>query len=627
MFLGPIIDAGAPMEAPKRSTSICSLIRGENSSEYCEQLCSLRFRILGSTLLLFAVALGITLFGMWHYHRDRLIEMTQQEAIQAGLTIEAGLRSSMLKNDRAAIQETIDEMIRVTKLSRINVVDSRGRVAHTSDSAMKGKVFDKEADATCANCHLSAGQKPIRNAVFVDSDEGPLWRNVIKVENRPPCYGCHPAGQKICGVLVVDTSLAEMYSILHTTTLRLLITGLITFLFIAVVVSRIIDKFVLKPLQVLRGGFARVGKGDFDFWVDIRGCGELAEMGDSFNIMSRAIGRYINETGRKTREFKTLYTIVQRMSETIELKKVMEVAVSILHEVVQAECVLLVLANEHDQRRFEMTWRLESDRRCYWADYHLEDAEPPHGSVCRDDLLKWQNEPFSSPRFSDDDRRALLPLQVKDMRFGLICIVKERQQRFSHADKNLFPALAQHIAISLANARLYNQAISDELTTLFTKRFFYTKLTDLIHDHAADGSGFCLMMLDLDHFKEVNDTFGHPVGDKVLKSVGELIWLGLRRGDTPCRYGGEEFAILLPEIALDAAHCIAERLRKYIGDFPFQVADHSPITKTVSIGIASYPGQVSSAEELVAAADAALYEAKRLGRNQVCVYAGGQGSA
>ncbi|MDH3393471.1 MAG: diguanylate cyclase, partial [Desulfobulbaceae bacterium] len=577
--------------------------------------------ILGWTFLLFGVALLITLFRMWSYHRDRLVEMTQLEATQAGLTIEAGLRASMLKNDRPALQTTIDEMIRATKLSRIIILDRTGKVALSSDQAMSGRVFNRDTDPACIACHDEKGMKPNRTSLIVEDASGPFWRNVIKVENRPACYGCHPKEQKICGVLVVDASLTEMYSILRSATQRLLLSGLVTFLAIAVVVSYIIHKFVLSPLRTLRDGFGKVGKGDFDHWVEIKGCGELAEMGDSFNIMSRAIGRYIKEVGRKTKEFEMLYAIVQKMSATIELRRVMEIVVNILHDVVRAKCVLLVVANEHDRNRFELAWRIDKERRCYWADYNLQDDELPHDSICRDDLLEWQMGQMDMPVFADEESRVLLPLELKDMRFGMVCIVKEQGERFTHADRNLFPSLAQHIAISLANARLYNQAITDELTSLYTKRQFFVKVKEL-YDAAQgkEGKGFCLMMLDLDHFKEVNDTFGHPVGDRVLASVGELIWLSVRRGDIPCRYGGEEFAILLPDVDLSEARSVAERLLQYISEFEFIVGKDQTIHKTISIGLAGYPVHAATVDELVAAADGALYNAKRHGRNQVRVH-------
>ena len=611
------------MKSDRNFSFLPQIFKSDTSEDSCSKLCSLRVRILGWTLLLFGVALVVTLFGMWSYHQERLLEITQLEATQAGLTIEAGLRSSMLKNDRQSIQLTIDEMIRITNLSRIHILDSTGRVAFSNDPAMPGEMFDKDSDSACVTCHAQRGEKPLLSAMLIEDSEGPFWRNVIKVENRPSCYGCHPAEQKVCGVLIVDASLADMYSILRTATERMLLTGLLTFLVIAVVLSYLINRFVLDPLRILREGFGKVGKGQFDHWVEIKDCGELSEMGDSFNIMSRAIGRYIQELGRKTSEFEILYAIVQKISETIELQRVMEIIVNILHDVVKAKCVLLVVANEHDSNRFELTWQSDAEKRCFWADFHLDENQFPHDAICREDLLEWHQGRVDAPIYMDDDHRVLLPLNLKNMRIGMICIVKDSNDRFAHAEKNLFPSLAQHIAISLANARLYNQAITDQLTSLYTKRHLFIKANELYEETEEKNSkGFCLLMLDLDHFKEINDTYGHPVGDRVLESIGELIWISLRRSDIPCRYGGEEFAILLPDVGIDEALPIAERLLKYISGFNFVIDENRSIHKTTSIGIAEYPAHAASVEELIAAADAALYDAKRHGRNQVKVYGG-----
>ena len=611
------------MKSGRKHSYIPKIFRIDSSVESCSKLCTLRARILGWTLLLFGVALAVTIFGMWTYHHERLLEMTQNEAVQAGLTVEAGLRNSMLMNDRQSIQSTIDEMIRVTKLSRIHILDNGGRVVFSSNSELLGTKFDKESDSACVDCHKGNEKKTLRKSMLIKDSEGPFWRNVIKVENRPACHECHPAEQKLCGVMIVDASLADMYSILRSATKRLLLTGFLTFVVIAVVLSLVVNRFVLNPLSILREGFGRVGKGEFDHWVDIKGCGELADMGDSFNIMSRAIGRYIQEIGRKTSEFEILYAIVQKISKTIELRRVMEIVVNILHDVVQAGSVLLVVVDERDNKRFELTWRKDSEGRCYWADYNLEDNDFPYDSVCCEDLQEWQAEPFDAPRYRDQDNRVILPLNLKNMRLGMVCIIKEEGDRFTHAEKNLFPSLAQHIAISLANARLYNQAITDELTSLYTKRHLFVKANDLIKETEMGSSkGFCLLMLDLDHFKEINDTYGHPVGDQVLKSIGELIWIGVRHTDIPCRYGGEEFAILLPDVNLDEASLIAERLLKYISGYKFFVDKNNFIHKTTSIGIAEYSSHAANVDELVAAADAALYNAKRHGRNQVKIYDG-----
>ena len=120
------------------------------------------------------------------------------------------------------------------------------------------------------------------------------------------------------------------------------------------------------------------------------------------------------------------------------------------------------------------------------------------------------------------------------------------------------------------------------------------------------------MMIDLDHFKEINDTYGHPVGDQVLLQLADLIRANLRYGDVPCRYGGEEFIVVLPEGngEMTGIQRIAERLRKTVETHKFICIEGPPIHLTISIGIASFPGHGASMEEVLQAADSALYAAK-----------------
>ncbi len=165
-------------------------------------------------------------------------------------------------------------------------------------------------------------------------------------------------------------------------------------------------------------------------------------------------------------------------------------------------------------------------------------------------------------------------------------------------------------------AALAELATHDGLTGLYNHRTFYALLADELARAQRFSRPLSLLMLDIDHFKRVNDTHGHLAGDAVLKALGKLLHREVRGIDRVCRYGGEEITVILPETDIDAAAHVAERLRAAVEAQPFD-ANSEPIRLTVSIGVASFPAHADSAETLVAAADAALYAAKRGGRNLV----------
>jgi len=166
------------------------------------------------------------------------------------------------------------------------------------------------------------------------------------------------------------------------------------------------------------------------------------------------------------------------------------------------------------------------------------------------------------------------------------------------------------------DAELERLAITDPLTGLYNRRFFQSRLAMEIERAKRYGRVLSLVMLDVDNFKEINDQRGHPFGDHVLVEVGKILRGNVRASDIVCRYGGEEFAVLLPETPLEQASLAAEKLRTCLKE-SFQEGD-DPVALTVSLGVASCPSPgVADENDLVRRADAALYEAKGLGRDRV----------
>ncbi|MCD6454396.1 MAG: GGDEF domain-containing protein [Candidatus Aminicenantes bacterium] len=167
--------------------------------------------------------------------------------------------------------------------------------------------------------------------------------------------------------------------------------------------------------------------------------------------------------------------------------------------------------------------------------------------------------------------------------------------------------------------RLYKMAIYDGATGLMTKSYFVDELKLQLEIARRHNGLLAFIMMDIDDFKQVNDKYGHPVGDVVLKEVAKIILTIKRSQDIAARYGGEEFSLLLPGTDIEGAVALTERIRKKV-DETYIEAFHNSIQVTISAGISCFPITASSLEELIEQADQALYEAKNLGKNKVIAY-------
>lgn len=165
---------------------------------------------------------------------------------------------------------------------------------------------------------------------------------------------------------------------------------------------------------------------------------------------------------------------------------------------------------------------------------------------------------------------------------------------------------------------LHEMASHDGLTGLYNHRTFYSLLEDEVARAGRYNHPLSLLMLDIDHFKRVNDTYGHVAGDNILTGLAQLLQQAVRHEDKVCRYGGEEVAVILPETDLQTAVLMAERLRMQVEKFAFKTDSSQEVAITVSIGVASLIGPTTTAQDVVKKADKALYSAKERGRNHVC---------
>ena len=193
---------------------------------------------------------------------------------------------------------------------------------------------------------------------------------------------------------------------------------------------------------------------------------------------------------------------------------------------------------------------------------------------------------------------------------------KEVENDLRHAMDRL---QSQLIEIGLLQSQLREQAIRDALTNLFNRRYLDETLERELARATREGYPLCIVMMDIDHFKDVNDTYGHEAGDTVLKKLADMVTEQSRQGDFVCRYGGEEFVLVMPNISIDVAKGRANSLLRSISSL-FVPFGRFNLNITVSMGISWFPEHGETRDDLLRTADKALYTAKRNGRNRAVVY-------
>lgn len=249
------------------------------------------------------------------------------------------------------------------------------------------------------------------------------------------------------------------------------------------------------------------------------------------------------------------------------------------------------------------------------------------GWVVRHNEAQLVNDMVADPRAAlvpqtqpDKQASIIAPLTVGGRVIGVLALDREGDWTFEDHELEPVCLFANLAAIAINNARSYEemqrQAISDGLTGLHNYRHFHETLKAEVSRAERYGENFCLLMMDLDRFKAVNDTVGHQMGDEVLRAVASVMNNCSRESDYLARYGGEEFVVILPRTDLDEAALLAERIRVQIARIDI---GHPALRVSTSIGLASYPASATDSDGVLGAADAALLRAKARGRNRVCL--------
>lgn len=334
---------------------------------------------------------------------------------------------------------------------------------------------------------------------------------------------------------------------------------------------------------------------------------------------------------RKVKEMEMLNEIVRAINSSLKPKEILKIIMEKTADFIKAEgWSILLIDGEKQELVFEAAAG-EAGQKLIGL--RLKINQGVAGWVAHTGESLIVEDVTKDPRFYDGvDKKTkfttksilCVPMKSRDEIIGVVEVVnKIGGEPFTKEDLEIFENLVQHITIALGNAQLYHKmeetSITDDLTKLYNTRYCNQILDELIRERLVTRAKISLIFFDVDFFKLVDDNYGHLVGSETLRLIGERVKSVIRDKDIAVRYGGDEYIIILPDTDKPTAAIIAERIRKIIEEKSFPAQDGKCFHVTVTLGVATFPKDALSRDDLIGRADKAMYEGKMTGRNRVVV--------
>ncbi len=324
---------------------------------------------------------------------------------------------------------------------------------------------------------------------------------------------------------------------------------------------------------------------------------------------------------KRARQLEAINAIAQQSTAVMDLEDLLARVCSVIQQAFQVEHVSLLLREENDLILRAHHGTLNP---CIPATGRFSAAQEPwsrvlatSGTIIEKDLGSTTD---ANRMFKESASRMSIPLISFGQTLGVLTLHSSRSNAFRESELQSLESVADICANSIQNAhyveRVKQLAYIDGLTGIFNRRFFELRIVEEIERARRYQTGMAVIMADIDQFKKLNDEFGHLLGDEVLRQVSSLFHQQLRKIDVVCRYGGEEFALLLTQTNIEQAAVIAEKLRRSVEGYQFPGV---PRRVTISAGVAAFSTHGKTRDEMIRAADNGLYAAKQSGRNRVCV--------
>jgi len=410
-----------------------------------------------------------------------------------------------------------------------------------------------------------------------------------------PIYNSAGEAVAIAGIdIAADTIREEMSQIRN-----MILFSCLVFLALALIVSITYAYSLTKPINAMVKASEEIGRGNYDHRVEVVKKNEMGFLASTMNQMAESISRSFDKLS-------TLNRMASILASTFDLGQALEISLSAAMRATRSTrgAIFLVRGNEQylelaASRGIEEMRSV--DEGCSIGDKRLTTVL---GRDPRVHVNEWLEMTGCTRCFF---------LTIKESLRGVFLLNPEV------GDEEFLDTMMTEISFGIENARLFRDAITDSTTGLFMKRYFQIQLQTEAKRSQRYKRGLSLLILDIDDFKDINDTYGHPFGDLVLKGVAEMVSRSARETDVVARYGGDEIVVILADSTKEMARVVADRILRAVGLHEFRYGN-TKASVTVSIGASNMTGERPvSPEELLGLADAALYRAKETGKNTVHV--------